>query len=190
MERTQATSVMTSQTHPIRVDWLPLSDHRPKWVRIGMTFAPGKKADSKYGDGRWERDLDADLTRLVEVCGVQTLVSLIEDHERARYGIPALLPRAREVGLEVVRFPISDGGIRREGLVELLTEIEHRSFLGEVVVIHCIGGLGRTGMVAGALLVRAGFSVDDAFRILSRLRGVNCPETEAQREVVREFCLV
>lgn len=32
--------------------------------RLGMTFALGKKADE--ADGRWERDLEADLQRLRE----------------------------------------------------------------------------------------------------------------------------
>ena len=52
-------AMATSESHPIRVDWLPL----PWRGRVGLTFAPGKHADSYMGF-RWTRDLDMDLARL------------------------------------------------------------------------------------------------------------------------------
>lgn len=49
----------TSQTHPIRVDWLPENlAGMPGW--LGMTFAPGKSATSAF-DNPWQRDLATDV---------------------------------------------------------------------------------------------------------------------------------
>ena len=51
----------TSETHPLRLDVLP-SGLLPAPGRLGLTFAPGKKAPGL--DGFWRRDLRMDLRRL------------------------------------------------------------------------------------------------------------------------------
>src|SRR5690606_25910059 len=78
---------LTSETHPIRVDFIP-DDAELGPGRLGMTFAPGKKA---YGiAGKWDRDLDMDLARLVREYDARVLVSLLADHEYEKYGIAGL----------------------------------------------------------------------------------------------------
>ena len=62
---------------------------------------------------------------------------------------------------------------------------------GEGVVVHCMGGIGRTGMVLGCVLRDLGFSagvVIDYLDRINRLRGVRgWPETEWQAEMVRKY---
>jgi hypothetical protein len=70
---TEREKAKTSESHPIRVDFVPreaLGDRG----RLGMTFCSGKKASGI--DGLWERDLDADLMRMREEDNVAVLVSL------------------------------------------------------------------------------------------------------------------
>ena len=57
----------------------------------------------------------------------------------------------------------------------------------EKVVIHCIGGLGRTGTVAGCFLVEQGVDAARALKLLREVRAPNCPETDEQREFVRRY---
>ncbi|MFC6590651.1 hypothetical protein ACFP81_00415 [Deinococcus lacus] len=61
---------MTSQSSPIRVDWVPVS----LWPgRLGLTFAPGKKGGSLIQAGVvHDRDLQADLQALV-AAGVEVI---------------------------------------------------------------------------------------------------------------------
>lgn len=178
-------AVRTSVTHPLRVDWLPLD--LPG--RIGLTFAPGKKAWSKYTGGRWERDLDQDLDRLVHEHGAQLLVSLIEEVELRQYGIEALYECAAQKGLRVRRFPIRD--VRAPtgvgGVASLVEEIVSAARGGRHIVIHCIGGLGRTGTVAGCVLVDLGHGPQEALDVLHQLRGPHCPETREQETFVAEY---
>lgn len=63
-----------SDTHPVRVDFV---DQEVLGLpgRLGMTFAPGMKAGSY--NGRWERDLDADLHRLKTHYHAHALVALM-----------------------------------------------------------------------------------------------------------------
>ncbi len=176
---------MTSETHPIRVDWLPVD--LPG--RIGLTFAPGKKALSKYTGGRWERDLDADLARLIDVHEADLLVSLIEDVELRTYGITALYERADEKGLEVRRHPIRDVDTpaTAASVAPLVLDILNVAQERRKVVIHCIGGLGRTGTVAGCVLVELGRTPEEALVVLHGLRGPRCPETRAQEQFIERY---
>lgn len=59
------------------------------------------------------------------------------------------------------------------------------------VIIHCIGGKGRTGTVLGCVLRDIGFSAEEVITYLDRmnkLRGYRgWPETEWQAEMVRKY---
>ena len=136
-------------TDAIYVDFLDPSDTGLPG-RIGMTIAPGKKAD-----GWWDRDLDTDLARLREEYSCDLLVSLMEDDEYRWLQIEDLFERAPAHGIAVVRFPIRDVHPPREGempqFLELIGQILEAARAGQTVVIHCRGGLGRTGTVAACL---------------------------------------
>lgn len=62
---------------------------------------------------------------------------------------------------------------------------------GEGVVIHCIGGRGRTGTVMGCVLKRLSYSTDAIVKYLNALHRVRgkegWPESEWQSSLVREF---
>ena len=176
--------VRTSTTHPLRIDWL---DDRPPGSLVGLTFAPGKRCESTYGF-RWERDVDRDLAALV-AAGPQALVCLMEDHELAPNGLVDLLPRARAAGLEVLRLPIRDTSVPADvaRVDELLAAIDDRVSRGARVVIHCLGGLGRTGTIAGCFLVRRGMTAKEALEVLTRVRDPRCPENEAQRAFIAAY---
>ena len=141
-------AVRTSVTDPLQVAWL----ETPSEWRVGLTFAPGKRGPSSEG-ARWERDLDADLDVLVGH-GVRTIACLIEAEELVTWGIERLPFAAATRGLELLYRPIRD--------VSVPTLDDARSLMRELIarreapiVIHCIGGLGRTGVIAGCLLRRA-----------------------------------
>jgi protein-tyrosine phosphatase len=174
--------IRTSASHPIYVDWLPVALRG----RVGLTFAPGKKAASKYSGGRWERDLHADLDRLVTHFEMHTLVSLIEDRELEQYGITDLYAQTRARSVRVDRLPIRDVSVPtlRTDVDALVLRIIEDAESGRNVVIHCIGGLGRTGTVAGCVLVELGLTSAQALEVLHALRGPHCPETRAQEQFI------
>jgi len=177
--------IRTSLTHPIYVDWLP--GVAPG--AIGLTFAPGKKAYSAVGYYRWERDLSLDMERLTDVYAATRLVCLLEDHEFDALGIPDYFDQARRRGVWVYRQPIVDGGTPESphSVRSLVDRIVSDAGRRERVVIHCKGGLGRAGTIAGCVLVALGLTAADAVQALRSTRGPQCPENEGQVRFIHRY---
>jgi protein-tyrosine phosphatase len=160
---------------PLRVDWLgadELGDGRPG--RLGLTFLPGKHGRStRYPGLEYRRELDRDLVTLGEA-GVTLLLLLVEDDELTRWGDMGIVEAAERRGLPVVRRPLPDGTAPRSAaeMDEMLSLLGKAREAGDVAVA-CMGGVGRTGLVAACALVAAGMEAD---RAIARVRAVRHPE--------------
>ena len=178
--------VKTSETSPIYVDFLDPADTGLPG-RIGLTIAPGKN-DGLY---RWNRDLDADLQRLRDEYRCELLVSLMEAHEYEFLRISDLFDRARAYGIETLHFPIVDVDAPKPDempeFAALIERILASARAGHTVVIHCRGGLGRSGTVAAACLVALGHRPADA---IERVRSVRpgAVESCSQERWVHSYC--
>ena len=155
---------------------------------LGLTLCPGKKDVSRS----WNRDLGADL-RAIRAWGATTVVTLIEDHEFRLLRIESLADDVRALGMNWVHLPIVDVSIpdsRFEGAwVSDGPKLHDRLDAGERILIHCRGGLGRTGLVAGRILVERGCAPKSA---IQRIRSVrpNAIETSEQEQYVMTSKLV
>ena len=137
-----------SITDPIEVDWAT--------ENLGMSFAPGKHARSMFGKP-WKRDLKMDLARLKETHKCDILISLVEEAELQKLKIPKLAQEARDLGIEVVRFPIPDTRVPSlEDARKVASYAKQRMDEGKRVVYHCRGGLGRAGTMCACTLVLLG----------------------------------
>lgn len=56
---------------------------------------------------------------------------------------------------------------------------------GEGVIVHCLGGIGRTGTVLGRALRELGYSADEAVAAI-QARRPRWPESPWQEEIVRD----
>ena len=177
-------AMRTSESHPLRIDSV-----RPGMSTglIGMTFCPGK-TDHAAMSGAWERDLDLDLATAVR-WGASAIVSLIEEHEFQALKVPGLGNAVVERGMKWFHLPIPDfqppGSAFRQRWVNAGREIKAILDSGHNIVIHCKGGLGRTGTIAAQLLVEYGNTPDDAIDRVRQARGRESIETSAQEEYIR-----
>lgn len=178
----------TSEASPLRIAELKVPRVEAK---IGLTLCPGKKGPSA-SDHYWDRDLTADLSIIVE-WPAAAVVSLLEEFELDMLHVRELGAAIQAQEVEWFHFEITDGAppdnrfesrwptsCRR--LCELLRQDRN-------ILIHCRGGLGRTGTVSALLLKEFGVSSDDAIR---RIRSVRpgAIETPEQEEYVRRYrCL-
>jgi len=144
---TGATPWKTSESHPLRIDAVAVPGTS---AALGMTLCPGKKQPGGSG-GAWWRDLDTDLAA-IRAWGATALLTLFEEHEFGELQVAALPERARAHGLDWRHWPIRD----QHPPDERFERHWHREFpglrrrleTGESLVLHCMGGLGRTGTVA------------------------------------------
>jgi protein-tyrosine phosphatase len=154
-----------------------------------MTFAPGMRTTDMRG--QWERDLAADLQVLEERYETNVLVSLMENHEYHGYRIPELLERDTYGGIEILRFAIKDMGVPCEAESErfeaFVQDVVERLKQGQNVVVHCRGGLGRTGTLAACVLIALGrHSADEAIAAVREARK-GTVQTREQENFVRLF---
>lgn len=139
---------------------------------MALTFAPGKCHPSPKGD--WNRDLEKDLERLKNYWKIDVLVSLIEEHEFHYLQIPDLFDSAKRKGIRTIGFPIQDQATPSEmiGFHRIVTEINDLIKNGKIVAIHCMGGLGRTGlMAAGCLVSLLSICPEEAIKLTRKVRG-------------------
>lgn len=145
---------LTSLTHPLRIAELDT----PGGGRIGMTFCPGKR-DPAARTGPWERDLELDLRSILD-WRASVVVTLLETHEFALLGVPDLGERIEAFGMRWLHLPIRDVSIP-DAAFEAAWEdagerLRSRLGSGGRILVHCRGGLGRTGLVAARLLIEQG----------------------------------
>lgn len=165
----------TSETDPIRVDFIAPAD-LGLLGRLGLSIAPGKKDPA----GAWDRDLEGDLERLHSHYKVDRLVSLMEPYEYRLLKIADLVERASHHGIAVRRFPIPDVDApppaSMSRFLVLIKWILNDVDAGKIVVIHCRGGIGRSGLVAASCLVALGHPPAEA---IERVRSVRPGAVEA-----------
>lgn len=175
--------IRTSLTHPIRVDALPVSGGL-----LGLTFCPGKHGDSLTG-APWARDLEADLAAL-KAWGTSLVVTLMERYEFDLLRVPDLDLRIAAHGIAWSHLPIPDQGVPGLAFAEVWPQVRaellSRLAVGEHTVLHCRGGLGRTGLVAAMLLIETGIVPDDAIRSVRSVRP-RAIETAEQARFVRDW---
>jgi protein-tyrosine phosphatase len=91
-------------------------------------------------------------------------------------------------GLEFETLPIPDYGVpaSRVALAQLVGRLKGELDAGKRVAVHCRQGIGRSSLLVASLLVAAGTEPDEAFRYIEKARGRPVPDTQEQREWVRE----
>jgi protein-tyrosine phosphatase len=133
------------------------------------------------------RTLDRTLRRLRRE-GVTAVVSTLTETEARGYHLLDEWRACKEAGVEffwlpVVEFDVPDDDDARE----LVPRVAERIERGGHVVVHCRLGLGRSPMIASALLIELGFGVTDAMWAVSTGRGRPVPTRPAQRAWLRRW---
>ena len=161
--------VKTSISHPLRIDEVKVPNGSGI---IGMTLCPGKKINSA-SSGPWNRDLDMDL-QAIQAWGAQALVNLMEGHEYELLRVPDYVAKVRSYPMEYFHLPIVDvhppDGRFEELWKSAGPRLREILLDGGKILIHCRGGIGRTGTVAAQLLVELGMPHENAIKAVRDAR--------------------
>ena len=155
------------------------------WVEPGAVLA------GEYPGDR-QRHVAAQKVNLLVDHGVRSFVDLTDADDGLDPYAAVIDEVAVARGLDLRRHhaPIPDLGVVEDDVYDTTVATIRDEQQRGVVYIHCWGGVGRTGTVAGCLLVDAGLAPDDVgarladLRIGTRKAERPCPETDAQLAVV------
>ena len=114
----------------------------------------------------------------------------METDELELLRVPDLGERVSRTGLRWWHLPIVDGGVPNRHFEHAWNrageDLRRRLMAREGIVIHCRGGLGRTGIVAARLLVEFGEEPESALFRVRRCR-TGTVENGLQEEYVRDL---
>ncbi|HEV7656320.1 MAG TPA: hypothetical protein VGP36_16520 [Mycobacteriales bacterium] len=117
--------------------------------------------------------------------GVDMVVSLLPPGQAAALELDGEAAAAARAGLGFRSLPIDDFGVPdRDAFAAPLRALGAALDDGQHLAIHCWAGIGRSSLVAAALLVLRGDDPATAWDRVAAGRGVPVPETEAQRRWV------
>ncbi len=141
---------------------------------------PGKVAISaRPRGGDW---LEDEITAWRQA-GIDTVISLLTPDEVNDLNLNEEARLSEVHSMRFCSFPIPDRSIpssraETSGLVKTLrSELD----AGRNLVVHCRQGVGRSGLIAAALLISGGIGPEEALRRITDARGVPVPETSEQR---------
>jgi hypothetical protein len=130
--------------------------------------------------GDWAQAEFSGLSQL----GVTDIVSLLEPAEARDLDLQNESQLCSAASIKFYSFPIPDRGVPRSAieLSQMAWALYHHISGGRNIVIHCRAGIGRSSLVAAAVLLRCGHTPDQAFGKISGSRGMPVPDTPQQAQ--------
>jgi protein-tyrosine phosphatase len=157
----------------------------PFWIE---TTAPGRLATSARP--RAGELLRGEMLHAREE-GADVVVSLLDPREVMKLGLEMERDFAVAAGLEFLSFPVPDHGLPQSPVAvsRLVSALARKVLDGSAVVLHCRAGIGRSSLIAALVLMHSEprVNVDKALARISLARGLNVPDTEAQRAWLHAF---
>jgi protein-tyrosine phosphatase len=112
--------------------------------------------------------------------GVGTVVSLLQKDEIIDLGLEMEEELCDQHGIRFLSFPIPDRGVPdTEAAIRFASDVASN---GDTIAIHCRAGIGRSSIMAAAVLMNLGISANDALSAIELARRLPIPDTDAQRE--------
>jgi protein-tyrosine phosphatase len=155
----------------------------PFWIE---SFEDGDLATMRCPIGLlYLRDSISELKNM----GVNIVVSLLTDFETKAMGLEEEKDICEEVGIEFISLPINDRTVPDDFsavhtlAATLLQELREETS----IVIHCRLGIGRSSLIAGAIMVVAGWEATDAYNAISMSRDIRVPDTPEQDQWLYRF---
>jgi protein-tyrosine phosphatase len=116
------------------------------------------------------------------------VLTLLTHDEFGRYGVPDLLDDLQSAGFTTRYFPIlNQGASSIHGMMDVVQWMDQSIQGGGRIMLHCVGGLGRSGLVAACYLIYKGHSAEMAVAEVRRARSPRAIESKIQEEFVYKF---
>jgi len=120
---------------------------------------------------------------------INVVTSMLTSDEELDLNLSCEADECKAQGIDFISMPIVDRSTPSDetAFAETASELATRLIAGENIAIHCRQGIGRSAMLAAAILMTLGMNTDETIRMVSVARGLRTPETEAQTDWLRRF---
>jgi len=123
--------------------------------------------------GTKDADLDTSLAQLKQQ-GVAAIVTALNESELASKGVAELGEKAQQLGMKWFQIEIEDDCAPGDEFAakwqQASPELHQVIAQGGKVAMHCMGGSGRTGLLAAHFLLEKQWQLDDIVREVQALR--------------------
>lgn len=118
--------------------------------------------------------------------GVDVLVSMLMEEESRELGLESESEKCKAAAIKFINVPIPDRSVPPDWekflqAVDLLAQLVRE---GKFVAVHCRASIGRSSVLAVAVLARLGWKTLEAFDAVESARGCTIPDTPEQRQWV------
>ncbi len=167
----------------LRIDFLAPENDQTNGIygRIGLTILPGRKDRG--------RNIDDDI-KDIKNNGITHVMSLITEQEYSDYGVSNLKVDYASAGISGYYLPILDQRVpSKEALQNAMSWMDTTlANPANKILIHCVGGLGRSGTVAAAYIMhKEKISSDKAIQIIRSSRSERAIESREQESFLDDF---
>ncbi len=118
--------------------------------------------------------------------GVDHLISLLEDSEIEELKLFDEAKLCEKWNVRFTNFPIKDINTPKNetAFLNLVEKLAQEIKEGGRVVVHCRMGIGRSSVLAAAIMIKLGFEAGSVFDIIGKYRNLKVPDTDEQKEWV------
>lgn len=145
--------------------------------RIAVTSCPPGDGDLAAHVAGWKAE------------GIDLVVSLQQLEERAKWGVLDEDRHCERRGIVFRSFPIADHDVPEsvDAFAEFTRDMHREVISGKSMLVHCLAGIGRTGLLTSGVLFLLGVPRASIGDVLRRSRGFAMPETDEQRAWLGTF---
>lgn len=160
----------------IRIDAIEINGKN----RLGLTVLPGRKD--------WQHDLKLDI-EVIKNQNYKAVVCLVPDQELKLYGVGDLIDSYNNAGIQYLHQPVFDQGVPSNDQAHLISDwIDARFHENQNVLVHCVGGLGRSGTIAACYLIdKAGYNAQAAIAKVRAVRSNRAIESLEQENFIKQY---
>jgi protein-tyrosine phosphatase len=119
--------------------------------------------------------------------GVDVLVSMLTEEESRDLGLESESESCKAAAITFINIPIADRSVPPDRGDKFLQAVDRLAQLvreGRFVAVHCPASIGRSSVLAVAVLARLGWETHEAFDAVESARGCSIPDTPEQRQWV------
>lgn len=115
---------------------------------------------------------------------VECVISLLSESDALHLGLTDEESLLKALGIDFINYPINDFGTaeKEDEFIALAKILQKKIEEGQILAIHCWAGIGRSSLLAGAILILMGMNPNEVFSHIKKYRKQVVPDKLSQAE--------